>query len=214
MRTILLLSSSKTAFTLFVGGEERTRISLPVPGVHMVRNALAAVAVGIELGVDLNAQSKALESFPGVARRSEVLFSHDELWLIDDYGHHPTEIAATLGAVRSSWKDKRLIVLFEPHRYSRTRELFADFLQVFGDADQLIVGDIYPAGEEPIAGISGEELAKAIQHEQVSYVANLRDAVESLVPKLAPGDVVVTLGAGAIGQIAREFQTLLQSRFQ
>ena len=199
------------------------RVSLPIPGSHMVNNALGAIAVGLELGVTPEEATSSLESFPGIARRSQVLCETKSVVVIDDYAHHPTEIAHTLTALKRGWiphlqgtagKDApgRLIVLFQPHRFSRTQELFADFVAAFGDADEVIVGAIHAAGEEPIEGVSGEALARSIQHHNVSYVEDFKDAFEGLLSSLQPGDVVAALGAGSITAVAHEFAELVKEK--
>jgi len=200
-----------TAYTLLHDGEVIGEFVLPMPGRHMVLNALAALAVGHELGVELSEGAKALESFPGVARRSEIVSATRGIKIIDDYGHHPTEILTTLEGLKRAYVSGkgRLVVLFQPHRYSRTKELFPQFLSCFSAADELIVGEIYGAGEEPIPGISGEVLSKSIQHEKVHYVKDLADALPGVVPTLKDGDVVVTLGAGNVSLLSRAFRDAL-----
>ena len=199
---------NKSEYTLLLQGKEITRVTLPMPGVHMVSNSLAAIAVGLELGVYAEEARSYLEGFPGVSRRSELIAEYDEIRIFDDYGHHPREIAATLNGLRRGWcsdeKRGRLVAIFQPHRFTRTRDLFSDFVSAFSDADEVIVGDIYAAGEEPIEGISGEKLAGAMQHAKVSYVGNLNEAVLGLSKTLRRGDVVVTLGAGSVGSVARD----------
>lgn len=218
--TDLVAEGASTSFNLLVGGKQVSRVKLPLPGSHMVSNSLAAVAVGIELGIDFEKICFALESFPGVARRSELIGINAGVAVLDDYAHHPTEIKATLSALRAGWLARmateqgastmgRLVVLFQPHRYSRTKDLFSQFVEVFGDADELIVGDIYAAGEKPIEGVTGENLALAIKHTRVSYVSDLKNAVAPLASKLRAGDVVVTIGAGNVGQVAKEIAKTL-----
>lgn len=205
----------RSTYTLVVHGKEVGQVSLPMPGVHMVSNSLAAIAVAIELGVYPDEAANYLEHFPGVSRRSELIAEHQGIRVFDDYGHHPREIAATLNGLRQGWckqnQGGRLVAVFQPHRYTRTRDLFSDFVTAFNDADEVIVGDIYAAGEEPIEGVSGELLASAIQHSKVSYTSELKDAVPRLRKYLQPGDVVVTLGAGSVGAIARELAAALKN---
>ncbi|MFN8389285.1 MAG: UDP-N-acetylmuramate--L-alanine ligase [Bdellovibrionota bacterium] len=219
--------SDGSEFTLHVNGKETGRVKIPLLGTHMVSNALAAIAVGLELGAFPNEACTALRSFPGVARRSEVLFHEDGITVIDDYAHHPREITATLSAIRRGWlsgkkrtdgvgdgesDEGRLIVIFQPHRFTRTKELFSDFLTCFGDADRLILTEIYPAGEPEIPGISGQALAAAVQHPYVTFTPNLQDILSSLVPKLRPGDVVITVGAGSVSQLAHQISGILREQ--
>ncbi|OVE80049.1 UDP-N-acetylmuramate--L-alanine ligase [bacterium J17] len=210
-----------SSFTLYVSSTEAGRFQLPTSGVHNVCNALASVAVGVELGLSAEQAVRALEDFPGVARRNEIVSETDGITVLDDYAHHPSEIKATLAALRNGWlphtkeknstDDAKIYAIFQPHRYSRTRELFSSFVTAFGDADEVIVGEIYPAGEEPIEGIDGSHLASSIQHENVQFVSDLSTAVSGLGTKLRPGDLVVTLGAGNVGSVARELASALSS---
>jgi UDP-N-acetylmuramate--alanine ligase len=184
-------------------------VALNLPGRHNVLNALAAIAVGLELGVSGPAIARALESFQGIGRRFQVHGEVDgprgRFLLVDDYGHHPRELAATLQAARASWPHRRLVVAFQPHRYTRTRDLFDDFAQVLCVVDVLLLLDVYPAGEPPIPGIDGRALARAIRARgrvEPVFVADasvLRDALAAVVEE---GDVVLTLGAGDIGAVA------------
>jgi UDP-N-acetylmuramate--alanine ligase len=179
----------------------------------MVSNALAASAVGLELGLSLEQIAAALSTFPGVARRSEVVGRADGVTVIDDYGHHPTEIASTLRALRRAYATEgRLIVLFQPHRYTRTRDLFAEFCHCFGDADVVILTEIYGAGEEVIPGVTGERLATAVNHREGEFVSDLEQAGERCLQRAEPGDVVVTLGAGSVGGLAARLVKQLRER--
>jgi UDP-N-acetylmuramate--alanine ligase len=212
----LVTNRGKTTFKVFSSGKLLATVTLPMPGIHMVCNSLAAFGVGMELGLEGEEIANSLESFPGVARRSEVLFDQDGILLVDDYGHHPTEISATLSSLRRSYVEEggRLVVLFQPHRYSRTRELFVEFITAFEAADEVIISDIYSAGEEEISGISGEKLASALQHKNARFIPNLADAVEGLVRNAKAGDVYVTLGAGSVSAVAHEMQALFISHFE
>jgi UDP-N-acetylmuramate--alanine ligase len=166
-----------------------------------VLNSLAAVAVGLDLGVPFAAVKEGLESFTGVDRRFQVRGTAGGITVIDDYGHHPTEIRATLETLRGLAGTRRTVVLFQPHRYTRTLHLWDDFCRAFHLADLVLIADIYPAGEEPIEGISSETLAAAISgkgHRQVIYGGELRAAVDRLVREVREGDVVLTLGAGSV----------------
>lgn len=205
-----------TRFTLLMQGEDIGTYYLPMPGRHMVLNSLAAIAVGYELGIEVRTMAEALESFPGVARRSEVVAEVRGVTVIDDYGHHPTEIQATLEGIKSVYfsestkKNGRLIVLFQPHRYSRTKELFSQFLNCFSQADVLYVGEIYSAGEEAIPSISGLALAHAIVHPEVHFISDLKDSIPEIISNLTSGDVVLTLGAGNVSQLSKQLAVELK----
>ncbi|HEY7128621.1 MAG TPA: UDP-N-acetylmuramate--L-alanine ligase [Nitrospira sp.] len=174
---------------------------LCVPGTHNVSNALAAIAIGVELDVPVDLIRKALAAFTGVERRFHLRGETNDIMIVDDYGHHPTEIKATLAAAKQGWPDRRLIVLFQPHRYTRTRDLLEEFSHAFRDADELVLTEIYAASEAPIAGVSGAKLAEAIRaagHPSVTFVEQKDRLVEMVFPRLNPGDLVLTLGAGDI----------------
>ena len=174
---------------------------LSVPGVHNVSNALAAIAIGVELDVPVDLIRKALAAFTGVERRFHLRGEANGIMVVDDYGHHPTEIRATLAAAKQGWPDRRLIVLFQPHRYTRTRDLLEEFSNAFGDADHLFLTEIYAASESPIPGVSGAKVAEAIRkvgHPRVSFIEQKDRLVEEVFPLLRPGDLVLTLGAGDI----------------
>jgi UDP-N-acetylmuramate--alanine ligase len=144
---------------------------------------------------------KALAAFTGVERRFHLRGEANGIMVVDDYGHHPTEIRATLAAAKQGWPDRRLIVLFQPHRYTRTRDLLEEFSNAFGDADHLFLTEIYAASESPISGVSGAKLAEAIRtagHPRVSFIEQKDRLVEEVFPQLRPGDLVLTLGAGDI----------------
>ena len=189
-------------------GQPDLAVELNLPGEHNVRNALAAIAIGREAGVADPAIARALAEFRGVGRRfqryGEVPANGGGTFtLIDDYGHHPTEMAATIAAARGTFPGRRLVLAFQPHRYTRTRDLFEDFVQVLSTADALMLTDVYPAGEPPIVAADGRALARAVRVAGkvepvfVDSVAELPDAIRALV---RDGDVVVTMGAGSIGQ--------------
>jgi len=184
-------------------------VVLNLPGRHNVLNALAAVAVARELGVADTVVQHALETFAGIGRRFEV---HGELavaggavLLIDDYGHHPREIAATLEAARHGWPERRLVVAFQPHRYSRTHDLLDDFAQVLVDADVLLITEVYAAGEAPISGADGRALCRAVRGRgrvDPVFVEDVEALPTVLQDLLQPGDVLLTLGAGSIGAVS------------
>lgn len=180
-----------------------------LPGRHNVLNALAAVAVAQELGIEDAAVQRALAEFSGIDRRFQVLGTvttpAGRVTFVDDYGHHPTEIAATITAARDAWPDRRLVVAFQPHRYTRTHELIDDFAHVLSDVDVLLLTEVYAAGEEPIAGADGKALARAVRTRgavEPVFVESIDDLPGALANLLRDDDVVLTLGAGSIGGIA------------
>lgn len=183
---------------------------LPMLGRHFLVNSLAAIAVGLEFGIPAEKIDRALRGFSGVKRRIEHVGDAFGTAVIDDYGHHPTEVRATISAVRAAYQRSlgRVHVVFQPHRFSRTRDCFVEFLDAFNDADTVTITDIYPAGEEPIEGISGEKLCSALSHKSARHIPDL-DSVMSILPgELEAGDVVLCLGAGSISGFAEK---LLQS---
>jgi len=191
-------------------------VSLKLPGVHNVRNALAAIAVADELQIGDDAVVRALESFEGIDRRfqslGEVQTNAGKVLLVDDYGHHPTEIAATLAAAKSGWPARRIVLVFQPHRYTRTRDLMDDFATVLSEADVLILLEVYAAGEDPIAGADGRSMARAIRTRgaiEPVFVESLDDLQPVLEDLLADGDLVLTMGAGDIGAYATSLPELL-----
>jgi UDP-N-acetylmuramate--alanine ligase len=206
------LEATGSSYTASLGSEALGAVSLAVPGAHNVVNSLAAVAVGLDLGVPFGQVQSGLRSFAGVDRRFQTRGEAGGVLVIDDYGHHPTEIAATLETLRARAGARRTVVLFQPHRYTRTHALWDDFCRAFHSADTLLVTDIYPAGEEPIPGVTSEALAKAVAekgHRHVVYAGDLRTASKRLADEARDGDVVLTLGAGSVGSAGEE---LLKSR--
>ena len=191
-------------------------VTLGLPGMHNVRNSLAAIAVADELQISDKAVVAALEKFEGIDRRfqnlGEVNTSAGKVLLVDDYGHHPTEVAATLAAAKSGYPDRRTVLVFQPHRYSRTRDLMDDFATVLSDADALVLLDVYAAGEEPIAGADGRTMARAVRTRGAVdpvFVESLDDLAGVLEGVLLEGDLVLTMGAGAIGAYAQSLPELL-----
>ena len=172
---------------------------LHVPGRHNVLNATAAVAVGVQLGVAPDQIAEGLETFRGVDRRFQVKGVARGVTVVDDYGHHPTEILATLQAAREGGYG-RVLVLFQPHRFTRTRDLMTEFAGAFGDADFVEVLDIYAASEEPIAGVTAQALVKEIGRAGVAYAGSVAEGVEALARDAKDGDVILTLGAGSVSQ--------------
>jgi UDP-N-acetylmuramate--alanine ligase len=197
------IEGMRTTFTAHFRGERLGDISFNMPGAHNVMNALAATAVAMELNIPFNVIQEGFRDFGGVGRRFQVKGEPGGVMVVDDYGHHPVEIRATLAAAKGGWRDRRLVVAFQPHRYSRTKELFDEFVTAFYDADVLVLTDIYAAGEEPIPGVSAAELARAVKkHGQrdVTYVADREEIPAHLLSVLRPGDIFLTLGAGNLWQ--------------
>jgi UDP-N-acetylmuramate--alanine ligase len=193
------------------------QITLNLPGSHNVLNALAAVSVGLELGVSVDAIQRALAGFEGIGRRFVVNQIRDAagraLVLVDDYGHHPREVAATLEAIRRGWPGRRLVLVFQPHRFSRTQEQFEDFVQVLSGVDVLVLCEVYAAGEEPVPGADGRALSRAIRvrgETDPVFVQDLSELPKVLTNLLADGDLVLTSGAGDIGAMATRLPALLQ----
>lgn len=202
----------RNAFLVRHHGQELGTVTLNQPGRHLVSNSLAAIAVALELDIDFAVIARALAQFQGVQRRLQVKGEAGGVLVVDDYGHHPTEIRATLDAVREGWPQRRVVTVFQPHRYSRTAGLFDAFLTAFRRSDVLVLVDIYPAGEEPMEGVSSAVLQEAIrQHgqRQTHYLPELLQRPAALLSLLEPGDLVLTLGAGSVGRLGEELLTLL-----
>ncbi len=192
-----------TRYRLWRAEEDLGEINLALPGRHFVCNSLAAVAVGLELGISVEVIRSALENFGGVGRRLELVGVSKGVTFINDYGHHPSEIRATIEAVKSGWRKElnKLHVIFQPHRYTRTRDAFVEFLSCFSEADDLILTEIYAASEEPLEGITGRVLFESVTHPSKQFVPNLEDIAGEIIPELRSGDVVLCLGAGSIGSL-------------
>lgn len=193
-----------TSFQAFRRGEPLGEFTVRMPGHHNVLNTLASIAVADELEVPLDVVKNALATFHGVARRFSVVDVAEGVALIDDYGHHPAEIRATLAAARGAYSNNRVLVAFQPHRYTRTQHLFDDFARAFNDADLVLLTDIYSAGEAPIEGVSSERLAEALRshgHHNARYVPDREELARQLAEAARPGDVVIALGAGDINRI-------------
>ncbi len=204
-----------SSYTLIYRGQNYGRISLKVPGLHNVKNSLAAVAVGMELGIDFEKIKKAIERFGGVYRRFELRAQVDNIIVVDDYAHHPTEIKAVLQAAKDGWK-RRVIAVFQPHLYSRTRDFYQDFGRSFFNADVCVLTDVYPAREEPIEGVSGELIANAAKnfgHKEVHYVPDKRQIPDYVLELVKSGDIVIFMGAGDITKICGEFIKKLDEKF-
>jgi UDP-N-acetylmuramate--alanine ligase len=208
LRAEIVTCEADSCFDVFYKGEHWGRVELSVPGRHNILNTLGAIGVAIEADLPREDVIKALRSFGGVGRRMERKGERQGVIVIDDYGHHPREIVTTLRTIKESMPGKRLVVAFQPHRFTRTQALFGDFCKAFEDADKLFVTEIYPASESPIPGVSGESLARGIS--QVSGVdvtfCEDFDAVRKALPKtLAKNDVFLTLGAGSIWQVGQDW---------
>jgi UDP-N-acetylmuramate--alanine ligase len=198
-------------FQLNYRGKSLGTFQLNIPGRHNVLNAVAAVGVGLDLGLAPRILQSALADFEGPDRRFQLKGLVRGLTLIDDYGHHPTEIVATLEAARHL-QGNRLVVVFQPHRFTRTRYCFEAFAQAFDRADLVVLADIYAAGEEPINGLTSERLVRAIRqngHREAHYLGAVEDMGSRLVPLLKTGDVVITMGAGSISKLAETLLTQL-----
>ena len=200
------------------GETESAEFTLSMPGHHNVLNALAAIAVAHELDLDDDALRKSLAQFEGIDRRLQIMGEEQtrsgKVLFVDDYAHHPTEIAATLQAVRQAWPERRHVVVFQPHRYTRTRDLLDDFAEVLAGVDRLIITEVYAAGEEPISTADGRAICRAIRsRSQVEpiFVAEIDSLATDLSAVLEDGDVVLTLGAGSIGAIAQRLPEVLRT---
>jgi UDP-N-acetylmuramate--alanine ligase len=206
----------KTRYEALRAGREPLKVTINLPGRHNVLNSLAALAVATELDVPDAAIQRALANFQGIDRRlqqlGEIHWAGGSALLVDDYGHHPTEVAATLEAVRQAWPKRRLVLAFQPHRYTRTRDLLDDFGRTLSECDVLLVTEVYAAGEAPIAGADGRAICRAVRTRGLTepvFVERVENLAESLRSVLRDGDVVLTMGAGNIGAAAQE----LKSRF-
>jgi len=200
-------SGTSTRFTLVYRGDRLGRLTLKVPGRFNVYNALATAAVARELDMDLPAIERGLAGFTGVHRRLEIKGQAGGITVVDDYGHHPTEIRETLAAVKQVWK-QRIIAVFQPHRFTRTKALYEDFLGAFSEVDSLVLADIYPASEEPIPGIDSARLCEGIRRSgqgDVTYLPDFESITEHLLAVARPQDVIITLGAGNVWQIGEAF---------
>jgi len=197
----------KTYFTVYHQDKKLGKILSGALGRHNVCNTLAAVAVGMELNMDFPTIAKSLKNFSGVQRRFEILKQSESLIIVDDYGHHPIEIQATLSTAKEVWPERRLVVIFQPHRYSRTEHQMENFYSAFNDADQLLLLDIYSAGEEVIEGVHSNKIAEGVKefgHKNVEYIGCTESVVPCLQKILKPGDVVMALGAGNIGELSHK----------
>jgi UDP-N-acetylmuramate--alanine ligase len=198
-----------TEYEAYAKGERLGRVTLKVPGVHQVKNSLAAIVVGMELGVPFKDLAESLSGFSGVYRRFEIKGEKNGVTVVDDYGHHPTEIEATLRAAKEGF-GRRVVAVFQPHLFSRTRDFHREFGSAFYQADVLVVTDVYPAREQPIPGVTGEMVAKAAKefgHRDVHYVEDKNAVAEFLEGIVKSGDMLITLGAGDVYKIGEKFLT-------
>jgi len=203
----VVVEGRRTRFSVFRRRRKLGRFKLNLPGIHNVYNATASIAVATELDIPIASIQAALERLSGVQRRLEVRGEVNGVAVVDDYGHHPTEIKMTLQAVRECWPERRLVVVFQPHRYTRTRALLDEFARAFYQSDVLVVLPIYAASEEPIAGITGQALSERINahgHKQVIFAEGIAAAAAQLKSLLMPGDLLLTLGAGDVWKVGAE----------
>lgn len=193
--------------------DDAIAVSLNLPGLHNVRNALGAIAIAWELGVDVQSVTGSLSSFEGIGRRfaevGQFQLVNGEVMVVEDYGHHPSELKATMSAAREGWPDKRLVAVFQPHRYSRTGDLFDEFSQVLAEADAVVLTDIYAAGEEPVDGVDSGALCQSIRARgrvNPVLISDVHHLPAELPAMLEDGDLVLLLGAGNIGYVAQEIR--------
>ncbi len=201
-----------STFSVWKGDDVLGEMHLPVPGKHNVYNALAATAVALEMDVPFTKVVEAFAGFRNANRRFQFKGEAKGIMVVDDYGHHPTEILATLSAAKNSSGGKRTVVVFQPHRYSRTQELMDDFVVAFNNADVLYILDIYAASEQPIEGISAEVLTENIKkygHKNANYIGDIESATARVLPDLREGDLVITLGAGSVTRLSDEIVAAL-----
>ncbi|HTM45150.1 MAG TPA: cyanophycin synthetase, partial [Polyangiaceae bacterium] len=204
----------ETHFTTLRKGQSLGQFAVRMPGQHNVLNCLAAIAVADELEVPLDVCKEALATFHGVARRFTVVSEVAGIQLVDDYGHHPAEVIATLEAARRAYSG-RVLVAFQPHRYTRTHLLFDEFTRAFNRADAVFLTNIYPAGEAPIAGVTSAHLAEGLRshgHHSAVFIEDRNKLVEALANEAKPGDVVIALGAGDINKILPQIEAQLKFR--
>ncbi|MDR2560291.1 MAG: UDP-N-acetylmuramate--L-alanine ligase [Holophagales bacterium] len=202
---------TRTYFDVRAFGQDLGAFALNVPGRHMVLNALAAIGMGLEMGVEAQAIRTSLKEFSGAERRFTFKGERQGVMVVDDYGHHPTEIAATLAGARAGFPDRRIVVAFQPHRYTRTKALMDEFASAFFEADVVVISDIYPASEAPIPGLTGQTLVDALRsvgQRGVHYVPEIHDMPKALAKLTQPKDMLITFGAGSITQVGPAFLAL------
>lgn len=205
--TDIQASAFNSTFTVLYDGEKLGVITLKAPGEHNVKNALAAIATGLELGIDFKQIKAGIEKFEGVYRRFQLKYENG-IMVVDDYAHHPTEVQATMNAAHKGWPDRRVIAVFQPHLYSRTQDLYKEFGLSFFDAEVLVITDVYPSREKPIEGVSGKLIADTAEqygHKNVVYVEDKDDVSERLKGIVKDGDIIITMGAGDIYKSGETF---------
>jgi len=196
----IVIDGLSTRFEVLADGQLLGTVAIPTPGAHVALNSLAAIAVALELGIDFAAAARALAKFGGIQRRFEIKGEKAGRLVLDDYAHHPAEVRATLAAARAAF-GRRIVAIFQPHRFTRVRDLFDEFLAAFDDAGALFLLDIYPAGEDPIQGVSSRRLFEALQargHLEAHYLEGQKSPASEVARVSRPGDLIVTLGAGDI----------------
>ncbi|MBX3154489.1 MAG: UDP-N-acetylmuramate--L-alanine ligase [Deltaproteobacteria bacterium] len=205
-----------TRFVAWRRAEELGEVVLPMPGAHNVLNALGALAIADFVGIAFDTYAKAMAQFEGIARRFTVRGEVGGITIVDDFGHHPAEVRATLSGAKSSFANRRVVAAFQPHRYTRTRDQLAEFARAFHDADKVVICDIFAAGEKPIDGVTSEtlvRLAREAGHTDITYVPRREDLAAWLDAQAHTGDLVITLGAGNIQLVCNEVIALLEKRF-
>lgn len=211
--TIHTMEGRRTFCTFRRHGRALGKVQLNVPGRYNVRNAMAATAVGIEVGLSFGQIAAALETFGGVSRRFSVRGEVDGIMVVDDYAHNPVKVASVLRAARESWPKRRLVAIFQPHRYSRTKTTYRQYAQAFKDATDLIVTEIYPADEEAIPGVTAALIVDVVRpNREVIFIKEQSQVVSTVLPDLRSGDLVITLGAGDIWRVADDLVAALRAR--
>ncbi len=209
----IIHKQNTSKFLVLHANKELGVVEIQIPGKHNIQNALAAIAVGLELKVPFEKIKTGIEKFTGVFRRWEVKADVNGITVVDDYAHHPTEIKVTLAGAKSGWR-RRVVCVFQPHLYSRTRDFYEDFGRAFSNADVLVLTDVYPAREEPIQGVTGELIANAAKsfgHKNVNYIPDKKNVPDFLMKKKQPGDIIITMGAGDIWRFGEEFVKRLKT---
>lgn len=208
----LKFANFSSAYTLLHNGEEQGKVTLSVPGWQNVLNSLAVFAVCQEYGLDFATIANALQTFIGARRRFSTVGEQNGVLIIDDYAHHPTEIKATLAAARSGWPGRRIICIFQPHRYTRTFLLKEQFAKAFDNADKVIITDIYAASEQPIPGVTGRTISDQLPAAKTTFIPKKEQIAQALIGELKEGDIVMTLGAGDIFNVGKEILSRLKMK--
>jgi UDP-N-acetylmuramate--alanine ligase len=206
-------TAMQNSFNVLYHGQDLGRVRVSAPGEHNIRNALAAIAIGLELDMPFEKIKQGLENYTGVFRRFQVKHDAGDIMVIDDYAHHPTEVKATIGAARKGWPERRLVAVFQPHLYSRTQQLKEEFGLSFFEADVMVITDVYPSREQPIEGVTGKliaDLARDYGHRSVHYIQDKKSLPASLKQIVKPGDIVITMGAGDIYKYGDQFVETLK----